>query len=256
MKNMRLFLVICLFLIVLSSCAIIAPEENSEAYDTLKNQINDYHDNDFMFTNRFHEFVNKASITVSKSVVKIKVDVIHEDGYTLVSRYGSGSVFMEENNKYYILTSNDLLNTTDNQSLRLQITDYKGNLYTGQFIHKDMEFELGVISINVNPSQPLPHVNIAKVKPINQEPILLISYRGQTINSMAMGFVVNTYDGYPLHPIYTTIESDIFGNGGAMFNNQLELIGIQFMVEINESVGINLTGINLYLELFDVFMKS
>ncbi|TNF08254.1 MAG: serine protease [Bacillota bacterium] len=256
MRKVILFFMIIIMTTGLSSCGLIVPEEDSEAYVSLKEQFNAYHENDFMFTNRFHEFVNQASLNVSKSVVKIKVDIIHEDGYTLVSRYGSGSIFMEDEQKYYIITANDLLNTSDQQTIRLQITDYKGNLYTGQLIHKDIDYELGVISININTLSPLPLITFSDVSPLPQEPILLISYRGQTINSMAMGFVVYTFDGDPLHPIYTTIQSDIFGNGGAIFNNRLEVVGIQFMVEINESVGINVKGIQLYLDMFNQFFNQ
>jgi hypothetical protein len=235
---------------------LFVSEEKSSEYEALKKQFNAYHNNDFMFNNRFHEYVNEASLSVSKSIVKIKVDVIHQDGYTVVTRYGSGSVFQQENNKYFILSVDSILMSSENQSIRLQITDYKGNIYTGQRIHMDGSLKLGVISINVNQQQPLPLVRFSSNNPLINEPILLISYRGQIMNSMVMGFVAPTEESDSIDTIVSTISSDVYGNGGAIFNNNLEIVGVQYATHINQSIGINLIGIYSYLSVFQSYLDS
>ena len=237
-------------MLMLMSCSFIVREENTDDYKALKQQYHQYLENDFMFLENFQAFINDVSTETAQSSVKIKIDILNQQNQVMSSRFGSGIIFEESPLTYHILTTNDLLSISEPNTMRLQVTDYMGNLYTGMFIHRDSDLELGIISIYKNNNQPLPLITIATAHPLLNEPILMISYRQKVINSMTMGFITSIFEGDPVNQMYTSIETDIYGHGGALINNRMELIGIQYMMEGNYTVAINLKGIELYLHKY------
>ena len=250
MKRIHLFIIYILTSLILSSCSFIVREEKTDVYKDLKIQYHQYLENDFMFLDDFQSFVNTVSTETAKSVVKIKIDLVNQQNQIMSTRFGSGVVIEETDISYKILTANDLLSITEPNTIRLQITDYMGNLYTGIFEHRDPDLELGIISIYKNETQPLSLIQIAKYNPLLNEPIMLISYRQKIMNSMVMGFITSIIEGDPVSQMYTSIETDIYGHGGAVLNNRMELIGIQYNLEGNHTVAIHLKGISLYLDQY------
>jgi len=252
-RLIKTFLLYSLIL-MLTSCSFIVREEKTEVYKVLKLQYHQYLENDFMFLENFQAFINDVSTETAKSSVKIKVDILNQQNQVMSSRFGSGVVFEESPLTYRILTTNDLLSVSEPNTIRLQITDYMGNLYTGMFEHRDSDLELGIISIYKNSLQPLPLITIATAHPLQNEPVLLISYRNRIINSMTMGFITAIFEGDPVNQMYTSILTDIYGHGGALINSKMELIGIQYMMEGNYTVAIHVKGIELYLHKYQMDM--
>lgn len=254
MRKIICFVMMVMISFVISGCGIFVVEEKSDEYTQLKRYYHQYLNNDFLFEDNFQEFINEVSLETSKSSVKIRSEFSYQQN-VILTKYGSGAIFKETDHYYYILTTLSIVYVSEIQIGRFQVTDYQGNTYTGVLLHKDLELELATIRINKNPNRLLKVISFSKLNPIPNEPVLLISYQGQQINSLSMGFLIGFIHQNHVVNLYTTIPSDAYGNGGAIINNKHELIGIQHQ-SLNYAVAIGLDTIMIYVDLFEQYSNE
>lgn len=248
----KLIMLILVLSVVLSGCSLFVKEEDSKAYEDLKNYYHQYVNFDIALAERFHEYLNNLTLYVNKSSVRIRVETVTSEDSVVINTSGSGVVFHETNEHYYVLSSKALFQNS-NQVFKYQIIDYAGNTYSGTLFH--FSETLGMIRINKDPSKLLPIIKIAKFAPFINEPIVLLSYRKQIVNSITLGLVDHQSDN-EIHHLYTNISSDRFANGGAIINMASELVGIQFMLVEGVSVAYDLTEIHAYQRSFMNFLDE
>lgn len=248
-KLITLFLLLSF---VLSGCSLFVKEEDTKVYEELKNYYHQYVNFDIALTERFHEYLNNLALYVNKSSVRIRIETVTSEDSVMINTSGSGVIFHESNEHYYVLTSKALIQNP-NHVFKYQVIDYAGNTYTGTLFH--FSETLGMIRINKDSSKLLPIIKIAKLAPFINEPIVLLSYRKQIVNSITLGLVDQQSEN-DTHHLYTNISSDRFANGGAILNMASELVGIQFMLIEGLSVAYDSTEIHAYQLSFIQFLDE
>lgn len=230
---------------------MISREENTEAYKELKDQYYDYLENDIILKENFVDFINQSSLESSKSSVKIQVDIYHALGYKLSTKFGSGTIYKASEQSYFILTHNDLLKKTNLQTIRVQVTDYTGYIYTATIENQSDIYQLASLIIPKNIDRKLEVMTISNYQSFSKEPVLLISYTNMVINRMALGLIDEISDDEGLVLFSTNIISDLYGNGGAIINTSSKLVGIQYNVDDGNALGIGVVSILAYLDTLD-----
>jgi S1-C subfamily serine protease len=252
-KTMFLIMVIMLSFFI-TGCSMFVVEENSDEYTQLKRYYHQYLNNDFLFEDRFQTYINEVSLETSKASVRIRAEFSLQQNI-IETKFGSGVIVKETDTYYYILTTVSNVYVSDFQLGRFQVTDYQGNSYTGILVHKDLDLELATIRINKNPNRLLKTMLLSTIKPLPNEPILLISYKGQIMNSMSMGFLIGYVKQNQIENIHTTIPSDLYGHGGAIINHSHELVGIQYQI-LSYSIAISLDTIEIYMNMLNQYIEE
>ncbi|MBU1143696.1 MAG: S1C family serine protease [Firmicutes bacterium] len=231
MKKLTFLIILLSFL--LSGCTFFVVEEDSEEYVALSNQYDNYILSDINQLENFQSFINGVTLSSSLASVMIEVKVYSSLGLLLETRYGSGVIFHEDSANYHILTTFELTNVDDRQTISIEISDYLGRTYRA-FTRRDSS-ELGLSGIRVakNSQRILGVLAIADYPPLVGQPVMLIGYQRRIINALTMGMIieVNHNEDNELINLKTTVLSDNFGNGGVMIDMNHEIIGIQYEVE-------------------------
>jgi len=229
----KLTFIMILLSFFISGCTIFIVEEDSEEYIALSNQYDNYRLSDISQLENFQSFINEVTLSSSVASVMIEVKVYSPLGLLLETRHGSGVIFYQDSANYHIMTTYDLTNIEQKQTLSIEVSDYLGRTYRA-FTRRDSE-ELGLSGIRIakNSQRKLEVLPISEFPPLAGQPVMLIGYQRRIINALTMGMIVEvTYnDEHELINIKTSVLSDNFGNGGVMIDMNHKIIGIQYQVE-------------------------
>jgi len=231
MKKLTFIMILLSFFI--SGCTFFVVEEDTEEYRALANQYDDFILSDISQLENFQSFINGVTLTSSVASVMIEVKVYSSLGLLLETRYGSGVIFYQDSANYHIMTTFDLTNINQGQTLSIEVSDYLGRTYRA-FTRRDSE-ELGLSGIRIakNSQRVLGVLEIAEYPPLVGQPVMLIGYQRRIINALTMGMIieVSSNDEQELIQLKTSVLSDNFGNGGVMIDMNHKIIGIQYQVE-------------------------
>lgn len=248
MKKLTIVLILLLFL--LSGCGMYIGEEKSKEYRDLSKQYDAYVDKDISEDELFYELINRAMIEVIPSIVKVEVFVYSNVNILIETRTSTGIIFEQFNEAYFILIDQKQTEITTGQKIEYRVTDYLDNTYNSQHLYNDDIYPITVIFMtSKNPL--LKKINVSSYIPKIGEPVLLLGNHFNIQNATSMG-LVTSYRA-DLKQINTSIPSDTFSHGGAVINNQLELIGIQTTINDNNSVFITIDAIK---EVMSKYNKS
>ncbi len=243
-------IILMLFIILsLASCSLFDQKEESPDFIELEQQYDTYMTNDILKKGLFQDFVNQASLETSKSSVKIQVDFYHVLGYKTQTLYASGFVYEETEQSYIIMTYQEIFETSTFETIRVRVFDFNGNAYNATIHHESSLLNLASLIISKHQTTVIPVAELAITQALPNEPIMLISYQHRIINSMLMGFYITYTTDEPYILFDTTINTDLFGNGGMIINTSQQLIGMQISVQEGKSRALGVDTIRQYIKM-------
>ena len=175
----------------------------------------------------YKTLLEKVSNGASEKCVKI----VSSDGFRESSQ-GSGVIYSENENYYYVLTNSHVVTKDNGNANTVHIVyDVYGNEHRATLIKNDPSCDLALLKFRKNDSKPLGRLNIDARLPNKNEEVVTVSTPNGKYNTVALGDVV----------WYATVESDtevdfevlwIDGDadhgssGGAVLDGEMNIIGI------------------------------
>lgn len=217
------------------------------------------------------DLFNDVSYIAMKANVMVKVDHKNYFGSGVASQ-GSGVIFHEDENYYYVLTNNHVIYDNPNyQLIEYFIYDYKGNEIGARLHSLDPDYDLGLLYfpkgdevLNILPlSQDNPSVDTTVIS--------MGQPRGQ-INTISFGEVIN-YQKISLNDAskeQSNVTFDVIrhnspinngSSGGVLINANFEIVGINYAgTNMDEnpstfSYAIPVTKVREYLSLYEFNMN-
>lgn len=227
-------------ILLLSSCGMYIGEEKSENFQFLSNQYDAYIDHDISEEEQFYQLINDAMIGVMPSIVKIEVSIFSNLNILVETRISSGVIFDHIEDEYYIFIDQNQTNILVGQKVIIRAIDYMNNIYLATQIYDDHIEPITIVSIT-SKYHRYDVIDMATYIPKIGEPVLLLGNHYKIQNATSMGLITNYR--FDLNRMYTSIPSDELSHGGAIINNQLQLIGLQTELFEDTSVFITLDAI-------------
>ncbi|MBU1141083.1 MAG: serine protease [Firmicutes bacterium] len=248
----KMIFTVIVFLFILTGCVSILNEEDTDEYRALSSQYEEFVIHDIGQIDQFQAFVNKATFESILSNVMIKVQLFNDLNNLVETRTGSGVIFIDSGSFHYVLTSFNLTYPAD-YSATYQIFDYQGRTSTGYIDVVSEEHNLSVIRYLKARWDMLPTIEIAEDLSLPGEPMLLFGYKGQMMNAMIMGLMIENTDinDDTQRFFHTSIPSDLYANGGAIINVNNELVGIQIDVLDGNCYAVSIIEIKALVDLFN-----
>ncbi len=195
-------------------------------------------------------WVNEISETAIKNNVTIHVksyntNLLNEE-YESQTYFGSGVIYYQYLNTYYCLTNNHVVYKPNQYKKRsITVNDCYGNEYSAAVVVSDPKFDLAVVSFysadKVFVPQPL-----AMQNPKASENVAALGQPMGQINSLTLGkiFIMQTVtlaqnnkyaSDVDFKVIYHNAPINTGSSGGALINNNLEIVGINFAILFDET---------------------
>ena len=169
----------------------------------------------FYTTNMFGEKVNNKSVS------------------------GSGVIIYEDKDRYFILTNNHVvINTTNYNTEVYTVYDAFGTSYGASVLHRDSAYDLALMSIRKGKKKLAVAKLTSSVAPVGTH-VLAVGCPDGQINTVTFG-KIEKFDSFEMDATSTegnTIEFPVLfhsapidngSSGGALFNESLKLVGINF----------------------------
>lgn len=248
----KLILLFIALSLLLSGCIKVIEEENSEEYRALSSQYESYISHDILDEQQFEEFINIATFETIQSNIMIKVQIYDDLNNLVETRYGSG-VVVSKGVYYYVLTTAELTYTSEYHNVSYLTTDYQGRVTKAYLDHISLDYGLTVLRYQRVLATRLPVIKFAPATPLQGEPLLQFGYKGEIMNSMTMGMMIeeDIIAGPTNEYFYTSITTDEFANGSAIINMSNQLVGIQVSVVDGMSYAISISEIMQFLDVYE-----
>lgn len=233
-RKSTLLVLLILFVLLLSSCNVATVFTNDRIAELEKQveELNEQLDNVYDLFTDISLNVVQANVMVQTYASKTYFGVIGP----VVGGQGSGVVFMEDENYYYVLTNNHVVYApSDYQRIEYEIYDYKMNKYVGKLLFNSADYDLAVMRFGK--TNTLRVLNFSEFDPNIGEMIIAIGQPEGQVNAITFGKVV----GYTIpncescEILRSNVTFDcIFhdaninqGNsGGMLINSGKEIVGI------------------------------
>lgn len=248
----KLILLLIALSLLLSGCIKVIEEENSDEYRTLSSQYESFISHDILDDQQFEAFINTATFDTVQSNIMIKVQIYDDLNNLVETRYGSG-VVISKGVYYYVLTTSELTYTSEYHNVSYLTTDFQGRITKAYIDHISLDYGLTVLRYQRVLTTRLPVVDFAPGAPLQGEPLLQFGYKGEIMNSMTMGMMIeeDIIEGPTNDYFYTSITTDEFANGSAIINMSNQLVGIQVSVVDGMSYAISITEIVQFLHVYE-----
>ena len=227
MKKISLYIMIFTLVILLTGCEFIVVEQKSVEYNQLSNQYDKYIENDLFQYEDFKDFVNNASDQTVTSVFTVERHLRNSVGVSLSQSYGNATLIYDDMDHLYLITTYDMLDM-DNKYTTYDVYDAYGNQLEAEVYAYDHMLNLAILSVEKNDEDYNISI-IALYIPLSNELALKVTNDYPIQNQMKLGFVQS------LNTIYVEIKSDAHLPGSPVFNSNLELIGIEYMHDFEET---------------------
>lgn len=232
-----LIMIVFILLLTLSGCDWIP------SYEATFNDFEQHlEDNRETYLERI-ELINSITDEAMRGIVKIK-----KSSSTMLSNaFGSGLIFDEDLLYYYVLTNNHIIYDTDMDHAKIQVYDYKNNVYNATYIASSSMYDLAILRINKK--QDVLHIfTFAQDNPEIGERMITLGYPESQLNTINMGnleqygqVTIDVDDmiiNVDFDVIYAEIPVKSGSSGSATVNSQLELIGIVFAGNFQENASV------------------
>lgn len=226
LKNkLKCIIIILIFIISLSSCSI---------------------SNLFQTNGEYVSFDTINSLEETAKLGHVRVTLVKNIPFGGDITMGSGTIISEDDDSYYILTNNHVIYYDGNSiGLEYKVTDAYMNTYYATLLKKSAEYDLAVLQIKKG-NQKLYVFEYEDNVNINDTCIAIGDPKGQisvcTIGKIKNYSLFNPIDDEELlvksnvcFEVYThTAKINNGSSGGALLNEKLKLIGINFASAINK----------------------
>lgn len=187
-----------------------------------------------------YELYNTASTAAVKSCVKIVVE-----SKSMLSEsvsIGSGVIYELNDNNYYVLTNNHVIESSGMKSL-YEIYDCYGNYYEAKVVKYSYTADLAVLSFTAKKGIELQVASFSEKECKVGDVVIAIGSPAGIFNTVTVGKVTefkkvdvkNETEDYVDFPIicHTALISG-GSSGGVLLNKNFEIVGINFAGEIND----------------------
>jgi len=219
---MKRVILLIVLLFMLTSCY---EYEVSTEYRELSSQFNQLVIRDLHQESSFHRITNELTTEWAQSNLKVHVKIFNQLGHLVEQRYATAFIIDQDDTHYFAITASDLFLIQNNQFISIDLYDYLGNVYHSSLMEQHDDYPISLLRLQKG-SSSLKQVVLSSQYPMVMEPIFLLGNPYQTQNLILSGL----FQGIKDSRIETSIPSDIFGNGSAIYNIELKVIGMQVSV--------------------------
>lgn len=222
MRKIKIILILFILIISLSGCFEIERKDAQLAFV-------DHVTESESFYLEYQEILNYIQDTYVPSNLKI---INHIEGQS-TSTTGSGFVFHEDENNYYILSNEHVTVNNTNKEQIITLIDHQGNEYGGSVLFADKEYDLSVIRFTKGSKTFLP-IKMANTNANKGDNIYIISTPKHQVNNVTFGriimfSIISVEEGYiNFEVIVSSAPVQHGSSGGMMLNNNGELIGVVY----------------------------
>jgi hypothetical protein len=219
---MKKVILLILIVFILSSCY---ENEVSTDYQQLSSQFNQFVIRDIHQETSFHRMTNELTTEWAQTNIRVHVKIFNQLGFLVEQRHATAFIVDQNDTHYIAVTTQDLFLIQSNQFISIDLYDYLGNVYQTNVIEQNDDCPIALLRFQKG-SIALKPVILSSQYPMVMEPIFLLGNPYQTQNLILSGFFLGITDSR----IETSIPSDTFGNGSAIYNIELKVIGMQISI--------------------------
>lgn len=232
-------IIMCIFMAII--VAFLLVKEINSYYDNYAYTLEGAQDDLFVIEDQNIDvnidYVNELSTEVVRGTVRVNTTFYYEIlGIKIIGgmQFGSGGIYDEDDDFYYILTNNHVVYTENKYKSELIVFDYKNRPLKGELINSSATYDLATIKIHKE--NDLKVLSLAEENPVVDE--LVVSFgtpKGQT-NTIGFGIVTGIENtnavtdsnvSNVLFPcIYHTFAAKPGNSGGVLLNTDNEIVGI------------------------------
>lgn len=182
-------------------------------------------------------FINQLSIEIMKANVKVIAETQVGGLFNPEKKIsqGSGVIFHQNQNRYYLLTNEHVVNTGVSGKTEYTIYDYKGVEYRGYILENSVRAEYDLAILYFIKKEPLKVLPYSAKNPIIGDLIISLGQPQGQLNTLTLGKIekyvsANITDG--VSPSFKVIRHnapiDHGSSGGALLNAHFQIVGINF----------------------------
>lgn len=182
------------------------------------------------------DLINEISQITMKSNVSLSCTSTSNNYFSVNN--GSGIIFHEDEEKYYVLTNHHVtIVRLEYSNVEYEISDYSGQVYKANLISHHVNYDLSVLSFLKGNELHVTSLSDNNIE--NGEKLIAISTPKNQINALTMGFS----NGYVVAPVisgfeyYSDVKFDVLkhdvpmfegSSGGVILNEKLEAVAIHY----------------------------
>lgn len=156
----------------------------------------------------------------------VYLQVNYQDGY----EYGSGTVIHEDNNYYYAITNEHVIDANNNVINTYQVTTYNGVTSSFEIIDASEEKDLAIVKFNKLDRELIEPLVISENQSSINDIVVSIGNPGGSIGSITYGSIISITELKELELTHQVIEHNALldngSSGGALVDINGNLIGI------------------------------
>jgi S1-C subfamily serine protease len=179
------------------------------------------------------EFYDELSTTTRQSVVKVTKNVTLSTSTSI----GSGFIFYEDLDAYYVLTNNHVIYNDTIYTATLTITDYLGVDHIATLLANDESYDLAVLSFPKSNLDVDPLV-FSETELVFTDTVIVMGYPNGQINSMTIGELIdideidisNHTDGMGVFfdVLIMDVPVETGSSGSVVMNEDFEIVGVVY----------------------------
>lgn len=223
----------------LSSCDFFEDDYN---YYNLPNNfpvVEDANSNDIYKNWTQLELINLVNdISIYAIQANVEINVTVESGFfsnDLSVSQGSGVIFHEEDNYYFVLTNEHVVNPDESGKIKYYVYDYLGYEYTAYLLDGSVAEEYDLAILVFEKTYELVVLSMTKHNPSINELVFSLGQPHGQPNTITAGKVLKyeqaTLDDkffYDFQAVKHSGPIDNGSSGGALINSSMQIVGINF----------------------------
>lgn len=213
---------------------------------------------DFTSLDKENEEILKANVVVYNKNYSSFLGLKYKEYNT----YGSGFVYKEDENHYYLLTNNHVVSYDYSyNNHKIIVEDYYNNKYEGEVINKSNKYDLAIVRINKSAK-----LNVLEI--VNEDALIGENVKSMSNPSSLKNVVsegkINCYSIIDLNNEKSDISFDVLvhsadimsgSSGSALLNDQNKVIGVTFAGVFDNS-GEFVTGYSIPASRVNEFLSK
>lgn len=270
-RNMLLVIGLIVFTLLLNACNEVQSFLDAILPDSYETILSLRNENDKLNDEiqNYYELINEISTEHIKANVLVISNQRYFDetkkNYTKFGSYqGSGVIFDEDEENYYILTNFHVTQQhKEFNDINYNISDYQGNSYGAALIYTNNEYDLSILKIKKQTDKELLVLEFEEKNPNPKETVIAIGHPNGQANAITIGVVTNYQpilvgrkDNVKVRfkVIKHTAPINSGSSGGVLMNTNLKIVGINFAKNgfaDDESYSIPVEKVKEFLSLFN-----
>lgn len=177
------------------------------------------------------ELYDELSTTTRESIVKVTKTLTLSSSTSI----GSGFIFYEDQDTYYVLTNNHVIYNDTIYTATITITDFLGVEHTADLLANDESYDLAVLSfpkgnLDVDP------LEFSETEIVFTDTVIVMGYPNGQINSITIGELIDIDEidisnhtegmGIFFDVLIMDVPVETGSSGSVVMNDNFEIVGI------------------------------